>query len=111
MSDEKILHLGRFTCWPLALLFHSFFTMKLKSSLAGGLAGAITVIVIHQVLNSATKRRKWKKGQWMIAGVDLAAGLVSAAVMHCLENRKRKPVVSPFNPPVESYKPVVDITV
>jgi hypothetical protein len=47
----------------------------------------------------------------LILGSALAGGLVSVAIIRWLEHRKKQSIVSPYNPPVESYKPVVDITV
>ncbi len=55
--------------------------MKLLSSIARGVAVAITIRIIQ------------------------------VAVTRWLERRKKQSAVSPYNPPVESYKPVVDITV
>jgi hypothetical protein len=55
--------------------------MKLLSSIARGVAVAITVKIIQ------------------------------VAVKRWLEHRNKQSAVSPYNPPVESYKPVVDITV
>jgi hypothetical protein len=52
-----------------------------------------------------------KSKKWMTIGLYLAGGLVSAAVARWLENRNKRSIVSPLNSPVESYKPVVDITV
>jgi hypothetical protein len=44
-------------------------------------------------------------------GLYLAGGLVSVLIIRWLMNRRKQSLVSPLNPPVESYKPVVDITV
>jgi hypothetical protein len=102
--------------------------MKLISSLAGGLAGAITVTIIKKVLrNTSTDTKLGLNGngahineahnksgsskKWITIGLYLAGGLVTAAVARWLENRNRQSIVSPLNPPVESYKPVIDITV
>jgi hypothetical protein len=103
--------------------------MKLLSSIAGGLAGAVTVSIIHAVLrNSKFTRHRFKlngngahsngshkyehkSSKWTTIGLYLAGGLVSAAVARWLEQEDKQSVVSPLNPPVESYKPVIDITV
>lgn len=61
--------------------FTIVYLMKLLPTLARGLAVAITVRIIQ------------------------------AAVTRWLEHRKKQSLVSPYNPPQESYKPVVDITV
>lgn len=58
---------------------------------------------------SHTHSNKSKK--WITIGLYLAGGIVSAAVARWLENRHKRSIVSPLNPPVESYKPVIDITV
>jgi hypothetical protein len=49
----------------------------------------------------------------LVRGVAVAitVKIVSAAVTRWLDKRKKQSTVSPYNPPVESYKPVVDITV
>lgn len=44
-------------------------------------------------------------------GLYLAGGMLIAAITRRLKNRNKQSIVSPLNPPVESYKPVVDITV
>jgi hypothetical protein len=49
--------------------------------------------------------------KWMTIGLYVAGGLVCAAALRWLKNRKKQSIVSPLNPPVESYKPVIDITV
>lgn len=49
--------------------------------------------------------------KWITIGLYLAVGLVSAAAARWLGNRNNRSIVSPLNPPVESYKPVIDITV
>ena len=97
--------------------------MKLLSSIAGGLAGAVTVKIIHAVVRNKKSLHKLglngnghhasteKSSKWMTIGLYLAGTLVSAAVARWLENREKQSIVSPLNPPVESYKPVVDITV
>src|SRR5687768_655797 len=103
--------------------------MKLLSSLAGGLAGVVTVSIIHAVLRNSklTKHNKIglngnghsngshkhdnKFSKWTTIGLYLAGGLVCAAVARWLEHEDKQSIVSPLNPPVESYKPVVDITV
>ena len=103
--------------------------MKLLSSLAGGLAGAVTVSIIHAVLRNTKFSKPHKIGlngngehsngahkhdnkssKWMTIGLYLAGALVTAAVARWLE-RDKQSIVSPLNPPVESYKPVIDITV
>lgn len=61
--------------------------------------------------HSNGSHRSNKSRKWMTIGLYLAGGLVSAAVARWLENRNKQSIVSPLNPPVESYKPVVDITV
>jgi hypothetical protein len=104
--------------------------MKLLSSLAGGLAGAITVSIIHAVLRNSKFSKTHKVGlngngahsngahkhdnkssKWMTIGLYIAGGLVSAAVARWLDHQDKQSIVSPLNPPVESYKPVIDITV
>jgi hypothetical protein len=60
--------------------------------------------------NGAHKKSGSSK-KWITIGLYLAGGLVSAAVARWLENRNKQSIVSPLNPPVESYKPVIDITV
>jgi putative effector of murein hydrolase len=103
--------------------------MKLISTLAGGLAGAITVSIIKKVLRNTSPNAKpllngkgahiingahknsGSSAKWSTIGLYLAGGLVSAAVARWLEIRNKQSIVSPLNPPVESYKPVIDITV
>ena len=81
-----------------------------------GLTAGLSAISVPQKLGlngsmngSHTEMAKSRK--WLTVGLYLAGGLVSAAVAKWLENRRKQSLVSPYNPPVESYKPVVDITV
>lgn len=99
--------------------------MKLLSSIAAGLAGAAAISIIHAVLRNTkfskthkpalngngSHKHENKSSTWMTIGLYLAGGLVSAAVARWLEHEDKQSIVSPLNPPVESYKPVIDITV
>ena len=99
--------------------------MKLFSSIVSGLAGVVTVKIIQAVVRNRKSlaqkaglngkvgqhEQASKSGKWMTIGLYLAGAVVSAALARWLENRDQQSTVSPFNPPIESYKPVIDITV
>lgn len=73
-------------------------------------AGAVTLpgkLGLNGVHSSGSKKRKW-----MTMALYFAGGLVAAAVTRSIENhRKPKHIVSPYNPPEQAYKPILDIMV
>jgi len=98
--------------------------MKLLASLAGTLAGAATVIVLNQVIrkinpalantqkgaNSLHNDRTIKQ-KLMVTAVYVAGSLVATAVTRRLKKSTKKSIVSPYNPPEQAYKPILDIIV
>lgn len=98
--------------------------MKLVSSIVSGLAVAIAIKIIQAAVRNrkflahkaarnghikdAPKERSIK---WTRVGLYLAGAVVSAAIARWLEQQDEQHIVSPLNPPIESYKPVIDITV
>lgn len=103
--------------------------MKLLSSLAGGIAGAISVTILHglirkidpsvprpalpgqQRLMNAHKHLSGKHRLLMI-GLSVAGGLIAAGVTKWLDGpTTKKPVIARTKAPDEAYKPVLDITV
>lgn len=99
--------------------------MKLVSSIVSGLAGAIVIRIIQAavrnrksdahkaVLNGHIKHdtHKSRSVKWTKVGLYLAGAALSAAIARWLEHQDEQHIVSPLNPPIESYKPIIDITV
>lgn len=92
--------------------------MKMIPGIAGGLAGAIAVKLIRKAMRSSRKtahlngsHKKTGSGTLVNIGLGVAGLLVSAAISRWIENHYKQSLVSPYNPPAESYKPVMDITV
>ena len=73
-------------------------------------AGALTLpakLGLNGIHSSNTSKRKW-----MTLALYMAGGLVAAAVTRSIEKRKnKKHLVSPYNPPEQAYKPILDIMV
>jgi hypothetical protein len=72
-------------------------------------AGAVTLpgkLGLNGVHSNGSLKRKW-----MTMALYMAGGLVAAAVARQIEKRKNKRLVSPYNPPEQAYKPILDIIV
>lgn len=72
-------------------------------------AGAVTLpgkLGWNGIHSSGTTKRKW-----MTIALYVAGGLVAAAVTRRLERDKNNHLVSPYNPPEQAYKPILDIIV
>jgi hypothetical protein len=103
--------------------------MKLLNSLAGGLAGALSVTILHglvrkidpsvprpvragQQRSNGTHSRLSGKYRLLMVGLSVAGGLIAAGVTNWLENKTtKKPAVARIIAPDAAYKPVLDITV
>ncbi|NII24485.1 hypothetical protein HB364_05315 [Pseudoflavitalea sp. X16] len=95
--------------------------MKLLTSLAGGLAGAISVTILHELVRkidpSAPRPGRLgerDKRRWLTVGLNVAGGLIAVGVTKWLERRaseKQRPRPARILAPNEAYKPVLDITV
>lgn len=73
-------------------------------------AGAVTLpakLGLNGIHSSGTSKRRW-----MTLALYMTGGLVAAAVTRRLEKRRnKKHLVSPYNPPEQAYKPILDIMV
>jgi hypothetical protein len=72
-------------------------------------AGAVALpgkLGLNGIHSSGSTKRKW-----ITMALYLAGGLVAAAVTRGIEKRKNKHIVSPYNPPEQAYKPILDIMV
>ena len=73
-------------------------------------AGAVALpgkLGLNGIHSSGSRKRKW-----MTMALYVAGGLVAAAVTRRLEKRRNnKHIVSPYNPPEQAYKPILDIMV
>ena len=72
-------------------------------------AGAVTLpskLGLNGVHSSGSTKRKW-----MTMALYVTGGLVAAAVTRRIEKRQNKHIVSPYNPPEQAYKPILDIIV
>jgi hypothetical protein len=72
-------------------------------------AGAVALpakLGLNGVHSSGSMKRKW-----MTMALYLTGGLVAAAVTRRIEKRRNKHIVSPYNPPEQAYKPILDIIV
>lgn len=103
--------------------------MKLLNSLAGGLAGTLSVTILHGLirkidpsvprpapvgahkLNGINSRHSGKH-RLLLVGLSVAGGLIAAGVTNWLDNKSaKKPAVARIKAPNGAYKPVLDITV
>ena len=85
--------------------------MFTAGSLGGLLAGVGAVALPRKYHYNGAATDAGKKHKWVTIALYLAGGLVSAMVIRWMDRRSRSQLVSPYNPPMESYKPVIDITV
>lgn len=103
--------------------------MKLLNSLAGGLAGTISVTILHGLVRkidpsvprpapagahrlNGTHSHQSGKHRLLMVGLSIAGGLIAAGVTRWLEHKTtKKPAMARINAPDEAYKPVLDITV
>jgi hypothetical protein len=86
--------------------------MKLLTSLAGGLAGAITVTILHKLARSVDRSAP-RLANLGHQAAPLIGGVIGMGVTRWLENRNkhRTVKVSTSKTPDQAYKPVLDITV
>ena len=97
-------------------LYYSLAGLGAKSPLSVGSmlgltagAGAVTLpskLGLNGVHSSGSTKRKW-----MTMALYITGGLVAAAVTRKIERRRNKHIVSPYNPPEQAYKPILDIIV
>jgi hypothetical protein len=86
--------------------------MFTAGSLGGLMAGVGALSLPRKYHYNGAAVDAGKKHKWVTIALYLAGGLVSAMVIRWMERRNsRSQLVSPYNPPMESYKPVIDITV
>lgn len=103
--------------------------MKLLNSLAGGLAGTLSVTVLHGLVrkidpsvprpapvgahrSNGMHSRLPGKHRLLMIGLTVAGGLIAAGVTNWLDNKSaKKPAVARIKAPDQAYKPVLDITV
>jgi len=80
-------------------------------SMLGLTAGAGAVALPAKLgLNGAHSNGSMKR-KWITMALYLTGGLVAAAVTRRIEKRRNKHIVSPYNPPEQAYKPILDIIV
>ncbi|AXY76704.1 hypothetical protein D3H65_23105 [Paraflavitalea soli] len=103
--------------------------MKLLTSLAGGLAGTLSVTILHRLLRkidpsvprpapmgaqglNGNHSRLTNKHRLLMVGLSVAGGLIAAGVTNWLDSKTtKKPAVARIKAPGEAYKPILDITV
>jgi len=94
--------------YSLAGLGHKPLSVGSMLGLTAG-AGAITLpakLGLNGIHSSGSMKRKW-----MTMALYFTGGLVAAAVTRRIEKRRNKHIVSPYNPPEQAYKPILDIIV
>lgn len=81
-------------------------------SMLGLTAGAGAVTLPAKLGFNGIHGRNTSKRKWMTLALYMIGGLVAAAVTRRLEKRRnKKHLVSPYNPPEQAYKPILDIMV
>lgn len=103
--------------------------MKLLNSLAGGLAGTLSVTILHRLVRkidpsvprpapvgahglNGTHSRLSGKNRLLMVGLTVTGGLIAAGVTNWLDNKSaKKPAVARIKAPNGAYKPILDITV
>ena len=103
--------------------------MKLLNSVAGGLAGTLSVAILHRLIRkidpsvprpapvgapgmNGTHSRLTGKNRLLMVGLTVAGGLIAAGVTNWLDNKTaKKQAVVRIKSPNGAYKPVLDITV
>lgn len=103
--------------------------MKLLNSLAGGLAGTLSVTILHGLVrkidpsvprpnpagahrSNGTHSHVPGKHRLLMIGLTIAGGLIAAGVTNWLDKKTTKrPTVVRIKVPNGAYKPVLDITV
>ena len=104
--------------------------MKLLNSLAGGLAGTLSVTILHGLVrkidpsvprpapigahrsNGMHSRHLPGKHRLLMIGLTVAGGLIAAGVTNWLDKKTtKKPSVVRIKMPNGAYKPILDITV
>jgi hypothetical protein len=97
-------------------LYYSLAGLGYKSpvsigSVLGVAAGAGAVTLPHKLGLNGVHSSDTNKKKWITMGLYLVGGLVAAAVTRRIEKRAKKQLVSPYNPPEQAYKPILDIMV
>jgi hypothetical protein len=94
--------------YSLAGLGHKPLSVGSMLGLTAG-AGAVTLpgkLGLNGMHGSGSMKRKW-----MTMALYFTGGLVAAAVTRQIERRQKRHLVSPYNPPEQAYKPILDIIV
>lgn len=103
--------------------------MKLLNSVAGGLAGTLSVAILHRLVRkidpslprpapigaqklNGTHKHLSGKDRLLMVGLTVAGGLIAAGVTNWLDNKtSKKPAMVRIKAPNNAHKPILDITV